>query len=381
MKKDNTAPLEGIKILDLTRLLPGPLASLYLADLGAEVVKIEDPITGDYMRKISSQPKGENNSFIFQLLNRNKSSCTLNLKEETDRKQFLDLINSSDILFESFRPGVMQKLALSYEELKTINPQIIYCSLTGYGQKGQHSQMAGHDINYLALSGVLEGIGEDPNTPQLASWPIADIAGGSLMALTAILAALFQRSRTKQGTFIDISMTRSMLSLNPTNLGLLSSGVNLTRGENLLNGGHPCYQIYQTKDQKFMALGCLEEKFFDQFCQSVGKPEWIKYHSRPDEFKTLQTLLKNLLATQSRDQWWELLKEVDCCCTPVLTLKESLDWHKKEDRLFQIELPTVDGSSIETWTIPFQFDNWKPQNKQAAPLLGEHNPHYLEGES
>ena len=355
----NKAPLCGIRILDLTRLLPGPLATLFLADLGAEVIKIEEPTRGDETRNLPPGPK-QGSGFVFQVLNRDKNSCTLDLKTEKGRKKFLKMVKTADILIEGFRPGVMKKLALSYQEISSLNPKIIYCSITGYGQTGSLSSLAGHDLNYLSLAGLIK----DQPLPTT----VGDVAGGSLMSLVAILTALFQRTKTNKGTYIDISITRSMLALNP-----LAWIFSETQTPDYLTGTNPCYTVYPTSDRKFIAFACLEAKFFDRFCDAVNKPQWKKLHSQQEQWNNLRNSLSDLFKGRSQEYWWELSKRKDCCCTPVLSLKESLKWAEKN---YSIELSLAGHPPIQTWTIPFQFDNWSPQHKKSSPELGEHNSLY-----
>lgn len=250
--------LSGLKVLDLTRLLPGPFCSMLLADLGADVIKVEDPKIGDYIRAWS--PKIGGNSGYHAVLNRNKRSLTLNLKSREGKAIFEKLAAGADVVLEGFRPGVMKKLGLDFESLERINPRLVYCAISGYGAEGILSNKAGHDINYLALSGVLSHSGKD--FPTLSGVQIADVGGGALMAAFSVMAALFARERLGRGQFIDISMTDGALSWNCMRWGKFIAGGEVpSPGDDMLNQGIACYNIYPTSDGRFMSLGALSPSF------------------------------------------------------------------------------------------------------------------------
>ncbi|HEX3011833.1 MAG TPA: CoA transferase, partial [Syntrophomonadaceae bacterium] len=253
-----TLPLEGIKVLDLSRYLPGPFCTQLLADFGAEVIKVEDPRGGDLGRHLA--PLIENQSARFYTVNRNKKSITLDLKQEEGKAAFKKLVLNSDVVVDQFRPGVMDKLGLGYENLREVNDKIIYCTLTGYGLNGPLRNTAGHDINYLSLAGITELTGTSQGKPAICAAQIADIAGGSLYSVIAILLALAARDKTGQGQLCDIAMMDGAVSLLSYTLGEWSGWGRLPeRGGDVLTGGYAFYNIYQTKDNKYVSLGALED--------------------------------------------------------------------------------------------------------------------------
>lgn len=297
--------LDGIKVLDLTRLLPGPLCTMYLAELGAEVIKI-DP-EKDYTKDISRH--------AFLQLNQHKKS------EVMDR--FLELVKDSHVVVESFRPGVTQKLGIDFESVKKINPSIVYCSITGYGQTGPYKDLPGHDINYLAYSGILDQMGTDER-PALSNFQIADLAGGSLSACVGILSAIISSQKNKFAHFIDISMLDCVMGLNQVALATYQAKQkDIPRNQDLLNGGFPFYSLYETSDKRFIALGALEEKFWKNFCQAIQKPEWISWHSaKPDP--QYREAIASLFKTKTMRDWEQLLQDKECCVSPVLNMSEAL---------------------------------------------------------
>jgi alpha-methylacyl-CoA racemase len=261
-------PLSGIKILDLTRLLPGPMCTLHLADMGADVIKIEDTVAGDYARFIP--PMQHKNSFFFNSVNRNKKSVAIDYTKEKGRELFLKFVETADVLVESFRPGLMAKFGLDYNTLKKINPRLIYCSITGYGQTGPYSDKAGHDINFCAYAGVLHKKNEKPSIP---NFQIGDSIGGTLNAAMGILAALVQQKMTGEGQYIDVAMMDGVLAHATTSLAQINNGEH-----GFLTGALPCYAIYETSDNKYMALGALEFKFWERFCKTINRTDLVEHH-------------------------------------------------------------------------------------------------------
>lgn len=334
-------PLRGLRVLDLTRLLPGPLATLRLAELGADVLKIEEPGSGDPARAMMLAPadraKGMPSAF-YRLVNRGKRETRLDLKTETGRTVLRALVRESHVLVESFRPGVMKRLGLDYAELVKVNPKLVYCAITGYGAKGPFSQRPGHDINYLAYAGVLDQITTPEGTPVLPNIQIADLLGGALPAVTRILAALWQVSRGG-GAFVDVSMTHSIHANNVVAQATLANAENgmptaadeLRAGHGLLNGGVPCYNVYRTADERWLALGALELKFWEKFCRALGRADWAARHwslgqviGGPDAVG-LTRELADRIATHRLDTWIKLLEPHDCCVSPVLTAAQARD--------------------------------------------------------
>lgn len=369
--------LFGLNVLDLSRLLPGPFCSMLLADLGADVIKIEAPKTGDYIRWWP--PFFGENSGFHVVLNRNKRSLTLNLKHPKAREIFQRLVRDADVLLESFRPGVMEKLGLGYEELKKINPRLVYCAITGYGKDGPRSQKAGHDINYLALNGVLSHSGIE-GCSVLPGVQVADLGGGALFAAFSIVVALLARERSGEGQFIDISMTDGALTWNCLRWGkYLADGKVPSPGDDFLNHGFACYNLYETRDGRTMALGALEPQFWKAFCESVEHPEW----DRPDYFepgphqKELQQKIADLFKQKSQAEWIEHFQKEDCCCEPVLKLDEVMEDPQMRTRQMVVEMVHESWGAYRQLGIAPKFSKTPGSLRSHAPQLGEHTEEVL----
>ncbi|GLU31668.1 CaiB/BaiF CoA-transferase family protein [Trinickia caryophylli] len=340
------APLQGLRVLDLTRLLPGPVATLRLAELGADVLKIEEPGAGDGARAMMQTPADKaagKPSAFYRLVNRGKRETRLDLKTETGSTVLRALVRESHVLVESFRPGVMARLGLDYARLAVINPKLVYCAITGYGVQGPYAQRPGHDINYLAYAGVLDQIRAADGTPVVPNIQIADLLGGAASAVTRILAALWQVSRGGPGTFIDVSMThavreydfvaRAMHAGEPAS-GAMARGRDATAtpqppGHGLLQGGAPCYNVYRTADDRWLAVGALELKFWERLCRALGREDWTSRHwtlgqaiGGPDA-SALKAELAARFAGAPLATWLELLEPLDCCVSPILTPEEA----------------------------------------------------------
>jgi crotonobetainyl-CoA:carnitine CoA-transferase CaiB-like acyl-CoA transferase len=360
-------PLAGIRILDLTRLLPGPVATLHLADLGADVIKIEDPQVGDYARTLGTGQGGD--SAYFRMINRNKRGLRLDLKMPEGVEVFLRLAAAADVIVESFRPGVVDKLGVGYAAVAAVNPKIAYCSISGYGQDGPYKDLAGHDINYLGYAGVLDQIGCEGGDPALPNFQIADLLGGALTAATGILAVALEAQRSGRGRYIDVSMTDSVLAHTYFSmLRLTDAGHSAPRGSDLLSGGLPCYGTYRCADGRHMAVGALEGKFWKTCCEVMGRPEWVARQWDPG----LRGELAALFATRSRDQWTNLFAAVDCCVTPVLTPEEALDNAQIAARGMVLR---TDG--LTQFAPPLKLSDHQFAIRQAAPRAGEHNEEIL----
>lgn len=309
-------------MLDLSRLLPGPFLTMVLADLGAEVVKIEDPKVGDYLRVFPPTKGGVAGRYLA--VNRGKRSLALDLKQPTHHAAFMRMVERADVVVESFRPGVMAKLGLGYDVLAAVNPRLVMCSISGYGATGPYAHRAGHDLNYVGLAGVLamgaEGAGRPPAMPGVQ---IADLAGGALWSATGILAALVGRERTGRGAHLDISMTEGALALLAAELGNLDCGARPTRGAETLNGGVACYGVYRTADDRYLAVGALEPKFWIAFSTAIGrKPDVSELVAPPARQEAIRAELAAILETKTRDEWVTILAAHDCCAEPVLELDE-----------------------------------------------------------
>ncbi|SNS76357.1 Crotonobetainyl-CoA:carnitine CoA-transferase CaiB [Noviherbaspirillum humi] len=325
----NALPLHGVRVLDLTRLLPGPLATQHLADLGAEVIKIEDTGSGDYARTMG-KVRAEVSQF-FVAVNRGKRMLRMDLKDAAQRGEFLEMARLADVVVESFRPGVMDRLGLGWETLKQGNPRLVMCAISGYGQDGPFAALAGHDINYLALSGMLEQNAGPDGTPALPNLQVADLLGGAQQAVSGILAALIGARTTGAGRFVDISMTDGVLAHNIMPLVAVNNeGRSAAPGRDLLTGGVPCYNVYRTSDDRFMAVGALELKFWQAVCERLGRSDLAHRHWSLGqqvggaEAMAIKSDLDALFRQRTQAEWTALFADADCCVTPVLRMDEAL---------------------------------------------------------
>ena len=371
-------PLKGIKVVDFSGLLPGPFATAILSDLGAEVTRIEAPKRPDLVRHLPPLSGGQSTAHLS--LNRGKRSVALNLKHPKGVALARQLIEGADVLVEQFRPGVMTRLGLGYEALSELNPRLIYCSITGYGQSGPLAQKAGHDINYLALSG-LASYGGAPQGPSLSATQVADIAGGAQPAVISILAALLGRHQTGQGRHLDSSISDHRLALNALTL----SGASLTgdaprpRAE-LLNGG-TIYDYYETSDGRHLAVGALEPQFALRFFTLLERPEWLSEHLKPPPEQTdLKRELQALFKSAPLEHWVALFAEEDCCVSPVLSLTEALEHPHILARGILRHHPSPDGP-VAVLHAPLGFPlpegSGEGDELSLGPELGAHSAEVL----
>ena len=368
--------LKGLKVLDLTRLLPGPFCSMVLADYGADVLKIEVPGEGDYLR--SWTPLVEGISAFFLAVNRNKRSLTLNLKEEEGRELFKKLLLEYDVVLESFRPGVMERLGCGYKELAALKPNLIYCAISGYGQSGSEALKAGHDLNYMAEAGVLNTT-SSREIKALSGIQVADVAGGALYAVSAVLAAYIRVLKGGKGACLDISMTDGLVSMLPL-LSAYHYSLGLEPGPDttIFNGQLACYHIYKTRDGREIALGALEEKFWQNFCRAIERDDLLKgdHHdlARQDELKKELT---KIFATREAKQWQTLLSGRDTCCEILKTMTEvHADPHFQERGMFW-QLPLESGGELLQTNCAVMVDDCKPTQHRPAPKLGQHTDQIL----
>ncbi|NYE04078.1 crotonobetainyl-CoA:carnitine CoA-transferase CaiB-like acyl-CoA transferase [Bacillus niacini] len=371
-------PLEGIRVLDLTRLLPGPYCSLLLADYGADVIKVEDPKSGDYARWYEPRVN-DHQSAMFISLNRNKRSITLDLKAEKDKDAFISLVKTADVLIESFRPGVMERLGLGYEQLKVHNPKLIFCAITGYGQTGPYAKEAGHDLNFLSYSGLLHLQGAPNEKPLIPSVQIGDIGGGALMAAVGILLAIINAKNTNTGQFVDISMLDGALSWMHTILpNYWTSGEMPNRGELTLNGGKACYEIYRTKDDRFISVGALEYKFWENFCKVIGKEELIDQLEEPlEQQRIMKQEVQTAIQQKTLTEWLELFEGIDACVSPVLTPEELADHPQIKHRQMIENITHPEMGVIKQIGNPIKLSNSTVTTRRHAPGLGEHTNEIL----
>ncbi len=370
-------PLQSIRVLDLTRLLPGPYCTMILADFGAEVIKIEEPNIGDYGR--NWEPKVYGDGAFFHSLNRNKKSVALNLKESDGKEQFLKLVEKADVVIESFRPGVMERLGLDYETLKKVNPGIVYCAVTGYGQTGPYASMPGHDINYISYAGLLHFMGGRGGKPTVPAAQIADLGGGAFPATVGILLALLEKQKSGKGQFVDISMMDGVISWLQTLLpNYFASGQMENRGELMLSGGKACYEVYETKDGKFISVGALEEKFWREFCKVIEKEEFIPLLNAPrTEQYRLMYEIQQIISTKTQDEWMQLFCQVEACVSPVLSLEELSEDPQVQAREMIIETKHPQGGKLKHIGIPIKLSKTPGSIRTVAPRLGEHSDQTL----
>ena len=364
-------PLEGIRVLDLTRLLPGPMATLHLADMGADVVKVEDTGAGDYAREMGFTRGGA--SEFFRLVNRNKRAIRLDLKKREGLDIFFRLAKSADAVIEGFRPGVMAKLGAGYDALAALNPRIVVCSISGYGQDGPYADRSGHDINYIGVAGVADQIGTE-STPAVPNFQIADLLGGALTAAMGILAALVDAKTSGRGRWVDVSMTDAVLAhaVFPL-LGFLEQGKAPARGATMLGGGLPCYGYYRTRDGRWMAVGALERKFWETLCDTLGCPELKEKHTvYGEEAKPVKERLAAIFAARAQAEWTDIFARADCCVSPVLGIGEALANEQLRARQM---IFSEDG--MPRLAFPVKFSEFEFSAERPAPARGEHTDEIL----
>jgi alpha-methylacyl-CoA racemase len=366
MTTQSAGPLACLKVLDLTRLLPGPVCTLHLADLGAEVIKIEDTGVGDYARTMGLGAAPGEDSFFFLIVNRNKRGLRLDLKQPAGVEVFLRLARDADVIVESFRPGVVDKLGVGYSAVKVINPRIVYCAITGYGQDGPWRDRAGHDLNYIATSGVLDQIGTKEGAPAIPNLQIGDLLGGALTATMGILAAVIGARATGQGRYVDVSMTDATFAHAYTGLlSVLARGQTLPRGVDDLNGGLPGYGLYRTQDGRYMAVGALEPKFWKVFCDAIGRADLKPFGlARGEDGERTRDELETLFASQSLAHWAAKFENVDCGVTPVLSFEEAMVHPQLQARGM---LPEIDG--LRQFAPPFKMSDHEFAIRTPAPKV------------
>lgn len=370
-------PLASLKVLDFSTLLPGPFASLLLADMGAEVLRIESPTRPDLVRLMPPHDRGVSANHAY--LNRNKRSLALDLKQPAARAIIEQLLGEYDIVLEQFRPGVMARLGLDYETLKAINPRLIYVSITGYGQTGPYRERAGHDINYLALTGLSSYTGRADDGPLPLGIQVADIAGGSLHGVIGLLAAVIARQQSGQGQHLDVSMTDCAFSLNAmAGAGYLACGVEPGREDQLLNGGG-FYDYYRTRDGRWMSVGSLEPAFMQALCEALGRPE-LAVHGLSHDPRQQHRLKQALQAEFEKHDFVELcdlFAGVDACVEPVLSLEQALAHPQLQARQVVTQVPRDEGSSQAQIACPLKFSQGLPEPRHIGVGLGAHTDQVL----
>jgi alpha-methylacyl-CoA racemase len=363
-------PLNGLKVLDFTTLLPGPYATMSLADMGADVLRIISGSRPDMAAFAPPFIPGMDISFATACLGRGKRCMTLNLKDPRAIEIVHRLLGRYDILIEQFRPGVMEKLGLGYAALREINPALIYCSLTGYGQTGPYRDRAGHDINYLARSGIMSYSGRRDEGPTLTGMQIADVASGSNNAVIGILAAVISRDETGRGQQIDVSMADGVIAFNAlAGNAYLADGNEPGREAFLLNGGS-LYDFYETKDGGHISLGALEPRFFASFCEGIGRPDLAAGGVSPEGVEEVKGQIREIILKKTRDEWAEIFEGTDACVEPVLTLSEALDDEQVRARSLVVELDLPTGGRVRQIAHPIRFSETSQECRTVGVLAG-----------
>lgn len=371
--------LDGYRILDFTTLLPGPYATMTLADMGAEVLKVSSKDKYDLVVNWAPVIEGAQVTGTQAWLGRGKKTIHLNLKKPKAVEAVKKLVLKYDIVVEQFRPGVMNKLGVGYDQLREVNPRLIYCAITGYGQDGPFAMRAGHDINYLSRSGIASSAGRREGGPSLYNFQIADVAGGSMNAVSSILAAIIYRERTGEGQFIDVSMQDSIIPFNSMDGAAYFAGGPMPARENgLLNGGG-IYDFYETADGKYMSVGSLEPKFFAALCDGMGHPEWRDGKILRTEPEMVKEVFRSVFKTRTRDEWTEVFRDLDACVEPVMDLEEvSNDEHLVRRGMWpEVKVPLTDHISVRQMGCPMHLSKCPPAYRHAGYPEGFHTEEIL----
>ena len=381
--------LESIKVLDFCRNTPGMFCTMVLGDLGADVLMVERPMTGDraeYEESIFGVKslEDEQRRAAYNALQRNKQSIALNLKEPEARDVFYRLAESADVVVEGFRPGVVDRLSVGHQKISEINPQIVYCSISGYGQDGPYANMVGHDINYISLAGALGLIGHsEDEKPAIPMNLLADYAGGGLCGAVAILAALLARQKTGRGQYLDIAMTEGVLYMLAGVISdLLAQGTVPSRGTTRLNGSAPYYNVYETKDGKFFTIAAIEPWFWRNLCTALGREDLADSRAADGEKKQeIKEFLEQTFLTKTRDEWFDLLQDKDISVGKVSSLDEVLSDPQVAHRgmVIEVEAPNIPGGVVKQVGIPIHMSETPGRVRHAGSVTGQHTAEVLAG--
>ncbi|MCZ6866768.1 MAG: CaiB/BaiF CoA-transferase family protein [Chloroflexi bacterium] len=381
--------LEGISVLDFCRNAPGMFCTMVLGDLGADVLMVERPMTGDradYERVVSGidGPEAERRHATFNALQRNKRSLALNLKEPEALEIVYSLVETADVVVEGFRPGVMDRLGVGYRKVSEINPGVVYCSVSGYGQDGPYAALAGHDINYISFAGALGLIGtSEQEPPAIPMNLLADYAGGGLCGAIGILAALMAREKTGKGQYVDIAMTEGVLYMMAGMVSeFLNRGVPPVRGAERLNGGAPYYNVYRTKDGKYLSIAAIEPWFWENLCRALGRDDLIPSQLvRGEQSEEIVKFLRQTFLTRTRDEWFELLKDANISVGKVYELEEVLtDPHlTQRGMVVEVDAPDLPGGKVYQVGIPLHLSETPGQVRQVGSVTGQHTEEILVG--
>ncbi|MEO8281570.1 MAG: CaiB/BaiF CoA-transferase family protein [Ideonella sp.] len=365
-----SGPLEGVRVLDLTRLLPGPFATQLLLHYGADVTKVEDTGAGDYARDLKPLPASGFGA-AFTASNRGKRSVAIDLKQPGGIEEFLSMVDQADVLVESFRPGVMDRLGVGWDVLSARAPTLIYCAITGYGQRTAQSRLAGHDLNYQGQAGLLFREGANPVMPTAL---VGDLVGGSLCAVIAIQAALLERQKTGRGSFVDLSITHSALMLNALNAAHHLGGGNAAAARARYDGSSPRYRTYQTADARHVTMAALEPKFWDRFCELAGCPDLSSKHGGDLALDAaVAGRLETIFRSRTLEQWMQVAPEWDVCIGPVLSPEEAIDDAMSQGLPLFARFPGPAGEACALIGAPADLARAAPAPCPPAPRHGEHN--------
>ncbi|MDP2673387.1 MAG: CaiB/BaiF CoA-transferase family protein [Dehalococcoidia bacterium] len=366
--------LQGIRVLDLTRLAPGPFSTMLLGDLGADVIVVEEAPGAGRRFDIGMSDRAQ----AFNALGRNKRSIGLNLKDEAARGVFYRLAEKADVVMEGFRPGVVKRLGVDYETVSVINPRVVYCSLSGYGQTGPYASLVGHDINYISIGGALGINGWPGQPPAIPGNIIADFAGGGLYAAFAILAAIIAREKTGRGQYVDMAMSDGVTSLSTFLASMyFSSGHVLGRGVELLNGASPGYNVYETADGKWLSIGCLEPWFWQELCQALGCEEFVPHQNNREKFPEMFEFLRSKFREKGRDEWFEELRQRDICVAPVYGMDEVFADPHVQARGMIVEVEHPEFGTVRQVGIGPKFSDTPGAVRTTAPRRGENTDEVL----
>ncbi|MGO8802233.1 CaiB/BaiF CoA transferase family protein [Candidatus Binatus sp.] len=379
-----TAPLDGIKVLDLTKLAPGPFCTMFLADLGAEVIKIEEPgpPTGrraDQAGAAGTQgPISSFSSSPYNALGRNKQSIGINLKSGAGKEIYFRLAERADVIVEEYRPGVAKRLGIDYEQLSARNPRLIYCAITGFGQNGPYRDLVGHDINYIATAGVLSMLGRPGQPPTIPHNLVADYAGGGMHGAIGVLAALVARSQTGRGQYVDISMMDGSLAILAQAFSAFFAGGKLPqRGETIFDGGIPNYNVYLTKDGKYITIAAIEPWFFANLCRALGREDFIAHEFDSSKRAEIARVFTETFKTKTRDEWFAILTRNDICAGRMLTLDEVPSDPQVLAREMIVEVEGPGGQKIKQVGVSLKFSDTPGSIRSLAPQLGQHTDEIL----
>ena len=364
-----TLALEGIKVLDLSRTVPGPFCTMVLADMGADVTKIDAP--GYQMGMLPDQEK----QAAYDFLSRNKKSIVLNLKTEEARAVFHKLATEADVVMEAFRPGVTKKLGVDYDTISELNPRIVYCSLTGFGQDGPYRDLPGHDPNYISIGGAVGLTGDREGDPVIIRAALGDI-GSALHAVIGILCALMARDKSGRGQYVDISMTDSVLSfLTVSLLRYFRDGFIPKRG-----WPSPTINVWKTKDGKFISTGLIEPYFWERFCHALGREDLIPHQrAKGEKLQEVHSAIKETFLTKTRDEWFQIMKDADTCVSPVLELDEVVNDPQLLSRDMFPEFDHPTEGKVRQLGMPIKLSETPAKFRGFAPLIGQHTEEVLQG--